>query len=770
MYSKPDLRINLIPIAFKKNKFAGSELPYKDEDQLKELRDTYRESHVIKRRKNKIQCVPLADESELLGTEKQFSVKNDFILASRLVQESIIRFLKSKDMQFRRLFNPTSIVIKKENLMTEIVNDDEIASVIPMHPEYQFESRVIVPHNRKVVFGILLNFNVCQLIEATAKDLIDRGMDISGCYVVADSTHEFPVVDKRYRKRLVGKVKDVDGQILKLDDFNEQDQIDATSCYLEPSLRNIRQCLMALSGQDIQKTQEKRLSQTFKVKGAKNQTDRIERIRDWLEKYQPFNCGGGLSFDITSDILQLKSGNEAGNYNNLQSPTYVLRPGGSITVRGIIDKKIDEKGPYDAESFPKKRVNIAVLYPERFKGEVELFIKQFRDGVPPRPGKETPFAQGFIRKYRLTGCTLEMFSIDSNNEDANGYKTACLRALQDNQEDIDLAIIVIREDFHQLYGESNPYLVSKSTFMSQGVPVQSIEIETIRDQRGRPWILNNIGLATYAKLGGIPYMLTSASGLTHELIFGIGSSNVMSRRLGDSGRFIGITTVFSGDGNYLLYNLTKEVLYEDYQDALLQSLKDAIDEIKARYAWQKGDKVRLIFHQSFKKFKDVEAQAVKDLVDSIPDFEVEYAFVHISRSHPWKVYDKNVAGINHYENYQKYTKGEFVPFRGFCIPLGPKTGLLTLTGPHQLKNHLQGCPEPILVSIHHESTFKSWEYLAGQIYNLTFMSWRSFFPSAMPVTIEYSDFIARMMGSLRDISNWNPDILNTKLRESRWFL
>ena len=115
MYSKPDLRINLIPIAFKKNIFVGSELPYEDKDQLKELRDTYRKSHVIKRHGNKIQCVSLTDESELLGTEKQFSVKNDFTLASRLVQESIIRFLKSKDMQFRRLFNPTSIIITKEN-------------------------------------------------------------------------------------------------------------------------------------------------------------------------------------------------------------------------------------------------------------------------------------------------------------------------------------------------------------------------------------------------------------------------------------------------------------------------------------------------------------------------------------------------------------------------------------------------------------------------------------------------------------------------------
>jgi hypothetical protein len=556
---------------------------------------------------------------------------------------------------------------------------------------------------------------------------------------------------------------------LTLDDYREKDQIDAESCYLEASLSNIRQCLSALTDEDIQAIEEKRLEQVFKLKGAKNQAERIERIRAWLERNQPFYCGGGLSFSIASDILQPKTGNEAGEYHRLQNPFFMLRPGGLITVNGSVDKKIDEKGPYDSESFPKKRIKIAVVYPERFKGEVEIFFREFRDGVPQRQRKEVPFTQGFIRKFRLTGCDFGMFPIASEREDSNGYKQTSLNALQD-REVCDLAMIVIREDFHQLHGESNPYLVSKSTFMSQGIPVQSIEIETIRDQRGRPWILNNIGLASYAKLGGIPYMLTSTAGLTHELIFGIGSSSIKSRRLGGSERFIGITTVFNGDGNYLLYNLIREVLFEDYQKALLHSLKDAIDEIRTRYAWQKGDNVRLIFHQSFKKFRDVEAKAVKDLVDSITDFEIEFAFVHVSDNHAWKVFDKNAGGVNHYNNNRTFTKGEYVPFRGLCIPLGPQAGLLTLTGPHQLKTHLQGCPEPILVSIHPESTFRSWEYLAGQVFNLTFMSWRSFFPSTRPVTIEYSDFIANMMGSLRAISNWNPDILSTKLRESRWFL
>jgi hypothetical protein len=765
---KPDIRINLIPIAFDRNRFAGSELPYVDGVNFRELRESHKDSHVIKRRGNCIQCVPLNDEAELLGREKQFSIKNDFALASRLVQDSIIRFLKAKELPISRLFNPTSIIKATENLMQYVV-DGEIASMLPMFPAYQFDTRTIVSHNKQVKFGILLDFSICQIIEPTAKELMDKGIDICGCYLVVDSSNEPDGVEPKFRRKLIGRVKDATGSSLVLDDFREKDRIDATSCYLEANPANIRQCLSVFSEKDIQNIQSKRFEQIFKVKGAKNQAERIEKIRVWLESYQPFYCGGGLSFNITSDMLDLKTGNDAGQYHQLRSPSFVLRPGGSITVNGNVDKKIDEKGPYDAETFPNKRIKVAILYPERYKGEIEIFFRQFRDGVPPVSGKNAPFSQGFTRKYRLTGCKFEMFPIASDKEDSNGYKQASLDALN-NPDDFDLAMIVIREDFHHLHGESNPCLVSKSTFMSQGVPVQSVEIETIKDQRGRAWILNNIGLASYAKLGGIPYVLTSTPGLAHELIFGIGSSNVKSRRLGDSEKFIGITTVFSGDGNYLLYNLTREVLFEDYQEALLTSLKEAIDEIKARYAWQKGDSVRLIFHQSFKKFRDVEAKAVKNLVDTITDFQVEYAFVHISDSHSWKVFDKNAEGINHWENYQKYTKGEYIPFRGFCIPLGPQAGLLTLTGPHQLKTHFQGCPEPILLSIHKESTFKSWDYLAGQIYKLTYMSWRSFFPSSKPVTVEYSDFIARMMGSLRSISNWNPDILSTKLRESMWFL
>ena len=62
------------------------------------------------------------------------------------------------------------------------------------------------------------------------------------------------------------------------------------------------------------------------------------------------------------------------------------------------------------------------------------------------------------------------------------------------------------------------------------------------------------------------------------------------------------------------------------------------------------------------------------------------------------------------------------------------------------------------------------DYIAEQVFNLTFMSWRSFMPSYQPVSVSYPNMVVKLLGNLRQIPNFNPDILITRLRESRWFL
>ena len=97
----------------------------------------------------------------------------------------------------------------------------------------------------------------------------------------------------------------------------------------------------------------------------------------------------------------------------------------------------------------------------------------------------------------------------------------------------DLAFVIIKES-HRLLGNNDPYLVAKATLMNYEIPVQEIEIETIDlPISNQPYVLNNLSLASYAKMGGIPWVMasTKGKGVMHELVFGVGSSIVRQGRL-----------------------------------------------------------------------------------------------------------------------------------------------------------------------------------------------------------------------------------------------
>jgi hypothetical protein len=762
-----DIKLNFCPISFDNKKYQGYEIPYQNNEHLSDLRSKYENIFVFLRAGDSIQCVPLIDTAPALGKLKEFDIAHDISLTKAIAHTALINLLASKGNEFASVYPFSKMVIKKEELFSKIFKGKETSDIIYAYPVYEFESRAIIPYKDIVKYGFLFNFSVLQGFNASISKLLELGLDVKGRYVEINATerNRHPLVNSAFNRCLAGKISNVNGQILKLDDSKEMTEVLASDCYLEPRHENIDLCLSYFCP-EVKDLFRSKQEEYFKITGAKYSYERLARLIQWLKEQGPIKCSKDISLTFLGSIHSPAYGRDAGNYRFLSSPDCVLRPGGSITIKWPVDPRLEEKGPFDTESFPKKNVRIAAVFPPRFQGDVEVFINQFLNGVNGyrRTDKFIPYSQGFARKYRLTNCEVKLFPLENQDESPQSYHEACLSVLS---EDIpyDLAIVVIREDFHKLQGKDNPYLIAKSTFMSQGVPVQEIEIETIQEQ-SRVYVLNNISVACYAKLGGIPWVLSSVQSLAHELVFGIGSANLSKSRLSSPERIVGITTLFSGDGNYLLSNVSKEASPSEYKEMLLSVLKDTLNQIRKRYAWQPKDKLRLIFHQSFKRYKNEEAIAVKEFIDSITDFEVEYAFVHISRSHPWRIFDTNSSGIN----WQSFIKGEYVPQRGCYVPLGPNSALLSLTGPYQLKTNIQGCPEPIFINLHKESTFKSLDYVAEQIFKFTFMSWRSFFPSSMPVTITYSDLIANVLGQLKDIPKWNHDILVTKLRESGWFL
>ena len=187
-----------------------------------------------------------------------------------------------------------------------------------------------------------------------------------------------------------------------------------------------------------------------------------------------------------------------------------------------------------------------------------------------------------------------------------------------------------------------------------------------------------------------------------------------------------------------------------------------------RKGWQPGDRVRLIFH-TFKTLKNVEIEAVKLLVrESLPEYVVEFAFLEIGRDHSWMIYDPTSPG---HSDRRGNVRGRQVPKRGTAVLLDERRALLAVTGPSELKLTDQGCPAPLQIRLNGASTFHDLHYLTRQVFEFTYMSWKTFNLQPMPVTISYSEAVAKLLGRLRQVRNWNSDVLQTtQLKSSLWFL
>ncbi len=761
------MHLNYLPLRFTSDVFHGGVISFPGNPRdlaekesalslkLRELRQNHGTTHLFYAYGNIIACIPLTSNAPLIGDEKQFTTITDFQLANALARNALFEFFKNANHTVVA-HRPVTVLLEKHNLA------NARQDVFGVFPEYTLDVRPLAPHEGEITSGVLIGFGIRYVFLKTAAEVFAAGVPVEGLYVVR-VLEEDTEVPTPFERRYLGRIAAVrDGKATLSD--SDVPEIALERCYLEGSRTNIEVVGMALLEDGYDAFSDAIHEETYRVMGAEHQVQRLNELGAWLEKKSPLPCCAGLNIRVHKTPHSCQRGSDAGTSHVFNSPNCVLRPGGSITVPWPVDKQIDQHGPYDAESFPDKRVKIAVICPQEFVGDVGQFLRQFKDGVHSTDDK-TPFRQGFIRKYHLNGCDFTFHEVTRTTaalslEDA--YKAASLEALMGKPN---LAIAVIREQHRKLPDSSNPYYTTKARMMAQGVPVQLIEIETIR-QPGSAYILNNLGLAIYAKLGGIPWTLAPNQDLAHEIVVGIGSAKLGDSRRGAGERVIGITTVFSGDGQYLLANNTQEVSSEQYIDALTASLHETVNELRSRFGWKPRDRVRFIFHQSFKKYKDVEAEAVKRFAASLSDFDVQYAFVHVSDSHNWMLFDPTSNGVK----WGKSTKGKMVPQRGQCVPLGPHTALLTLSGPYQVKAGHHGCPHPVLVNIHEDSTFKSLDYLARQVFNLSFMSWRGFNPSTLPVSISYSNLIVDLLGHLRHVKNWNPEILATALRERRWFL
>ena len=727
------ITLNAFPLEVSDQEIEACVIPY-DKDQYDALKTGEDGTYVIRRLGDNILVFSSNGEYPVTGKIEAYGLAENYGLSCFLAKDGVKRHLSSLGRQVSGFF-PIELLSSKteDDLLSPIVGKNYPFQIVV---KYKFYTRVI-----KGVPCLVIDCSTRRKVNETCQYFLAQGFDLIDRYVVIEQ-------DDGCRK-LLGCVSAVNGDQLDVVGLDGNEHTIASSeTYLEASIRNFDDFIQHTHGSRKDGIVKRIRLTTSTFHGGENKKNRINRLKKYFQSK-------GIDL-IDGTRLGLKDAhNIQGMCGNMERPVFVFNNNGE---ENWSEKGLAQHGPYTKRTFDRNNPSICVICSKYDKGAVEQLVRKFLKGMP----NSKYFRSGFEGKFSVGTSRVEVFAIDT--DDVDGYKSAIHRALKQKLEEgehWDLALVEVRQSFKTLNVVDNPYYWGKNLFFLHQVPVQDFTIELLdQSDYSLGYSLNNMALACYAKMGGVPWLLKSSPILTHELVVGIGSANIGKGR-GDNQRIMGVTTVFSGNGSYMVSNTSTAVSPNEYCGALSAVLDETIEKIKRRMNWQKGDTIRLVFHASVKRFNKDEIHAVRAVIDKYRDYQVEYAFLKISEGHGLHMFDSASA---------KEDKGRFAPPRGKFLNLSKYETLVYLIGQNELRQASDGHPRGLVVNIHRDSSFKDIKYLTTQLFNFSAHSWRSYFPNPMPVTISYSDLIARNLGWLNQLPGWNDSIMIGKIGQSQWFL
>ena len=394
-------------------------------------------------------------------------------------------------------------------------------------------------------------------------------------------------------------------------------------------------------------------------------------------------------------------------------------------------------GPYDSQRLGKDKISAALIYPCSLKS-VSQIVQQ---GLIQGNGS----FRGFQSLFRIP---IDFIAARcAKNETENDFRRELRAVLEEDRPDIIVLLTFKRNQ--------NLYSAIKAESLGNGIPSQVLTAEKLGVQNQIQWMLENIALQIYAKIGGTPWTVMSSSP-RDELVLGV------SRALDRQRNFVvGFVTLFTYDGDYqFLYSLspkpTEWSKLDEYRDALANLIVEAFEE----YTQQQGQPTSLVIHICKRPGKYREIAAVEKALQEIGN-DMPYALVHLNDDSNYRLFDTS---------HQTY-----IPESGIKVNLSSRSALLLLDGrPPDVQGGIRrkrGVPRVLEVTMDHRSKMPIDQFsrLVQQVFEFSRVNWRGFNAQAVPATLNYSYLVARLVAEI-GARNWNAIVSAGILRDKAWFL
>ena len=426
-------------------------------------------------------------------------------------------------------------------------------------------------------------------------------------------------------------------------------------------------------------------------------------------------------------------------------------------------------GPYSAGFVPDP-IRVATLTPSGDSGVLFQFMKDLKQRHVPRERKDyLPEWPGFTPVFRIgmtaakRNCHLDLDEELETNliRDPNPHVLLAdrivrsLATLQAKRSEFDVLFIYLPERwqaaFHGGLGDDfdlHDYL--KAHTAKLGLPIQIVREGSAIAYRCRASVMWRVGLALYAKAGGVPWKLAEADPETAY----IGVSYAL-RTSADDNRFVTCCSqVFDSQGaglEFIAYNAREVDVQRDNpflsRTEMFRVMARSMELYRRRHA---GSSPRRVMVHKSTEFKEDEVEGCFEALHLCETVDL----VQVASSVSWKG-----SRIDEQHGSRKGKAANYPVQRGTLLGTGQREALLwthgdarDVTGRQSYFQGSRSTPRPIRLVRH--AGHGSWEDTARAILGLTKMNWNNdSLYDPLPVTMGFASVLAGVVKRMDDLQD-----------------
>ncbi|UIO95442.1 hypothetical protein LYZ41_14690 [Elizabethkingia miricola] len=390
-----------------------------------------------------------------------------------------------------------------------------------------------------------------------------------------------------------------------------------------------------------------------------------------------------------------------------------------------------------------KEVIFAFIFEERFKSFAnELFLSLTGKSNPGTfPGFEQMFGVK-ISTNNVKKISIEGFSNEELLKIVDTVKT-----LQDSEPNKKIIGIYI-EDYAidvEDNAASNHYYYLKYNFIKNNLALQVVNYRKLGERNSLKWSTSNVALAMFAKMGGIPWVVKPSN--NNCLILGVGSSHKRDVETGLITKYFAYTVCLDSSGLYK----TLEVLADETTEAnYLENLKNNL--VKILNDGRMENYKTCVLHLPF-KIKHKEISAISEAIQQINN--IDFVAIKVNLDNKYFGYSFHNTLVPYESSFVKLSRSEYlVWFEGLLY--GKEVVDKRLSNPV----HIQ------FLNLDNSKGFDERKYLQD-VLNLSGANWRGFNAKSIPISIYYSQIIAKYTEAFEMIDGYEENSISN---DKPWFL